>query len=135
MLSSTVLPCQVGFSFLSVPDLHPVACTTDAFDQDARSRSANSNSVNSEKSASFVPDNYICPEAYAFLAAAEVSAARSALDAEIIHIDVNGGLSALDSASDGMNDPDGLLSRMEPPKKFYRTFWKSKSRRLLLRWE
>ncbi len=135
MLSSTVLPCQVGFSFQSVPDLQSVACTPDAFDQDALSSSASSNSVNPEKSVSYVPDNYICPEAYAFLAAAEVSAARSALDAGFIDIDVDGGLSALDSASDGMYDHDGLLSRMEPPKKFYRTFWKSVSRRLLLRWE
>jgi hypothetical protein len=35
---------------------------------------------------------------------------------------------------DGMFDPERLLPSTTPPKRFYRTFWKSLSQRLLHQW-
>jgi hypothetical protein len=137
MLPSSELPCQVGFSFLSVPDLQPVACTPDALDHDASS--ANSNSVNSEKivRGPYVPVNYICPEAYALLAAAEASAARRADDSNAGHMDIdangNGGGSTLESSWHRMIEPERPVQSMARPKRFYRTFWKSVSARLTYR--
>ncbi len=84
----------------------------------------------------YEPVNYICPEAYALLAAAEASATHSAdaLDARVMDLGVNGSGLTLQGPLDGMYDPDRVLKTMAPPKKFYRTFWISVTLRLLDRW-
>ncbi len=86
-----------------------------------------------------MPVNYICPEAYALLVAAEESAARraddmDAKDIEIEMLDANELGSTLQSAMDGLNGPGSVWPQMAPPKKFYRIFWQSVSRRILHRW-
>ena len=76
------------------------------------------------------PVSYISPEAYAFLAAAEESAARRAddLDAGVMEIDTK----LLQSVLDGWHKPELVTpSSMAPPKRFYRISWNSISRRLL----
>ena len=141
MLSSNTRPSQFDFSFLSVPDLQPVVCSLDAMDHDAVSRSGSSDSAKSATPVqeAYVPVSYICPEAYALLAAAEASAARRADDMDakgttITVLDGAHGLgSTLQSAMDGWHGPGSVLLKMAPPKRFYRTFWQSVSQRLLHR--
>jgi hypothetical protein len=85
----------------------------------------------------YVPVNYISPEACALLAAAEAYAARRAndVDTENMEEDAGYGFSTLlHNAIDGVNVPELSLPRMAPPKKFYRTFWQSISLQLLYRW-
>ena len=142
-----------NFRFLSVPDLQPVACMLDAMDHDAVSRSGSSKqtkaarpgSSDSAKAArlnkdAYVPFNYICPDAYDLLAAAEAAAARRADDMDakgtaIAVIDGANGLgSTLQSALDGWHGPGSVLPQMAPPKRFYKVFWQSLSLQLLHRW-
>jgi hypothetical protein len=82
----------------------------------------------------YVPVNYISSELLALLAAAEASAARRA-DAMDLgteeHDDANNDLTMPGSVIDGKYDPVRILQCMAPPKRFYRTFWKLISRRLL----
>ncbi len=85
----------------------------------------------------YVPVNYISPEACALLAAAEAYADRRAndFDTENMEGDSGYGFSTLmHNAIDGVNVPELTLPSMAPPKKFYRTFWQSISLRLLYRW-
>jgi hypothetical protein len=137
-MTRCTLPSQIDFSFLSVPDFQPGACAQDAMDHDAFSRSGSSISEIAAMmdQDAYVPVNYIGPEAYALLAAAEASAARHAAAAEsgVMELDVNSQGSTLQSALDEMYDPERVLTIMAPPKRFYRTFWLSVSLRLLERW-
>ena len=153
MMLSNTLPSQFNFRFLSVPDLQPVACMLDAMDHDAVSRSGSSKqtkaarpgSSDSAKAArlnkdAYVPFNYICPDAYDLLAAAEAAAARRADDmdaksTEITMLDgANFGSLSLQSAMDGWHGPGSILPKMPPPKRFYRISWQSLSLQLLHRW-
>ncbi len=139
-MSSHTLASQDAFSFLSVPDLRPVTCPQDPMELDAVSRSASSDSqkaanpdpyANVLDCSTYVPVNYISPEVYALLAAAEASVAlrEDVLDYQAMEIDMNG--LTLDIVWDGVNDPERALPSMAPPKRFYRTFWQSVSLRLL----
>ena len=134
------LASQDPFNFLSVPDLQPATSSQDAMELDAVSRSASSDSqkavnpnpvANVLDCSAYVPVNYISPEVYALLAAAEASAALQAdvLDYQAMEIDMNG--LTLDSVRDGVYDPERALPSMAPPKRFYKTFWQSVSLRLL----
>ncbi len=150
-MTSKCLPSQIEFSFLSVPEWPPVACAQDDLDFDASSRTK----PNSQKATmlgldKYVPVNYICPEAYAFLAVADASAARraDAIDTGATALDMRCNEPTLQSALDGMYDPERVSPSfhrneanqlvgspsMAPPKKFFRTFWRSISFRLLRRW-
>ena len=122
----------------------PESCKHDSMDLDVLSRSPRADSLDiarQEYRDAYVPVNYISPEAYAFLAAAEASAARraDALDAGVVLLDVTHRLPTLGSELCGWRNPqaggDNCLSSIVPPKKFYRTFWKSVSLKLLHRAE
>jgi hypothetical protein len=76
--------------------------------------------------AGYVPVNNISTEAYALLAAAEALAARRA-DAG----DLGNNWTMPERALDGMYNNLCDSQCMPPPKRFYRTFWESVSRRLL----
>ena len=136
MLRQNNLPCQAAFGFLSVPELQPTALVPDAaMDHDAFSRSG---SAKSQKSAvldqdAYVPVNYISPEVYALLAAAEASAARraEAQDAGGMDLDSIGQESTLQTTMGGWHDPANAMLGMAPPKRYYRIFWRSVSKRLL----
>ena len=87
----------------------------------------------------YMTANYICPEARALLVAVESLAARraEAQDAGGIAfcLDGDGGtLQRTSVCTDEMYDPERILLNMAPPKKYYKTFWKSVSLRLLHRW-
>ena len=104
-------------------------------DHDEVSRSGSANSAKSAQKDrdAYVPVNYISPEAYALLAAAEASAARKAdaLDTGVPELDLIGSISSLQISMFGLYDPERILQSMSPPKKFYRTFWQSISLRRL----
>ena len=140
LAKSSRLPSQIEFSSLSDPHQQPESCQQDAMDHDAFSRSGSSSSAKAVKSAGmerdpYVPVNFISPETCARLAAAEESAARcaDAMDASV-NLEYTYRVSSARSAVDGCRDPLRTLTSMAPPKRFYRTFWKSISFRLLHRW-
>ena len=83
----------------------------------------------------YVPVNNISTEAYALLAAAEALAARraGAVDLGIIVHDATNNWTMPERALDGMYNQSCDSQFMPPPKRFYRTFWESVSRRLLHR--
>jgi hypothetical protein len=139
MLEDSRLPSQTDFTCLSVPHLQFESCQHDATDHDAYSRGGSSSSVKSAEMEQdpYVPVNYISPEACALLAAAEASAARCAeayMDASVVNIIANYPYSRMLCEMDGYRDPQRTLTSMAPPKKFYRTFWRSIAMRLLYRW-
>ena len=119
------------------PNTH-VICAHDTLDPDDVARCGHDDDTQEEYLArdAYAPVNYISPEAYALLAAAEALAARraDAEDAGIMDYAFNGPSSTEESALDGMYDPGRLMPSMAPPKRFYRTFWQSASLRLLYRW-
>ncbi len=132
----TRLACQTSFSFLSIPESQQVAFAQDAVELDAYPRGRISTSVKADKLdwESYVPVNYICPEAYALLAAAEASAAQSRRA-----IDLNKEPMALDTniCWPTLHEPERALRSKEvmaAPKKFYKAFWRSVSRKLLHQW-
>ena len=110
---------QMDFSSQSAPDLRPVACAQDAVGHDefGRDDSADSHKAAVLDREAYVPENYISPEVYALLAAAEASAARRTDD--------------LEGAVLNMTENACALLCVAPPKRFYRTFWRSISQRLL----
>ena len=129
---------QIGY--LSVPNFQPVVCVPDAveaMDLETISRSGSSNSDKAEMLSQdvYVPINYMSPEVYALLAAAEASAARRAdtIDVADMQLALNGQGSTLQtqSAHIGWNYLGLGLSSTAPPKRFYTTFWQSISLRLL----
>ena len=136
-----MLASQTEFRLLSVPDMQHETCEHVTMDHDAFSRGGSSDSAKSaclDKDL-YVPVNYISPEACALLLAAEASAARcsEAMDASAMQLDLSYCFSALQTALDGVYDPERtlpMMAVMAPPKKFYRTFWQSISLKLLYRW-
>jgi hypothetical protein len=126
---------QIDFRSLSVPNLQPESCEHDATESDSFSRCGSTESVKEATDQEpYVPMNYICPEAYALLVAAEESAARSAdaLDAGCYDLDANDHCLTRNSLLVGMSDSS--IVPLTPPKRFYRIFWQSVSLRLLYRW-
>ncbi len=139
MIADCHLLSQTEFTCLSVPDLQFESSQHDATDHDAYSRGGSSSSVKSaaEEQDPYVPVNYIRPEVRALLAAAEASAARCAetsMDTSVVNLIANYPHSRMLCAMDGCSDPQRTLPSMAPPKKFFRTFWRSISMRLLHRW-
>ena len=138
MPTTPSLPSQINFGFLSVPDLRPVTFEQDSMDHDAFTPSGSSNSQKEARQdqEAYVPVNYISPEAYALLAAAEASATlrADALDEGVTELDANGHSSTLQSVLDYWYQHEGAVQIMAPPKRFYRIFWQSISRQLLDRW-
>ncbi len=130
------LPCQTGFSFLSVPDIQPV-CAQGVFNQAVDSRNLNCNVVIEENmnwSANDEP--FISPKSCGLVATADASAVHRAddLDADFMDLDVSDRPSTLEIVLEKY-DPQRPLPRallkMAPPKRFYRTFWRSVARRLV----
>ena len=109
------LPSQIDFSFLSVPESWHVAQAHDYMDHDTLYDSGSSISRKAaiQEQDVYVPVNYICPEAYALLATFNYQAC----DSERMDVD---------SCS-----PASTSTSMAPPKRFFRTFWRSISLRLL----
>jgi hypothetical protein len=139
MLADSQLPSKTEINCLSVPHLQFEPCQHDAMDHDAYSRCGISSSVESAdmEQDPYVPDTYISSVACALLAAAEASAARCAeanMDASVVNLIANYPYSRMLCATDGCRDPQRTLTSMAPPKKFYRTFWRSIAMRLLYRW-
>jgi hypothetical protein len=124
---------QTDSCYLSVHNLQPVACAQDSTVNDAFSRGG---SANSEKEAmpdrdAYVPVIYISPESYALLAAAETSAARRApnQDAKVAECDESIFGSAWQEFGTVLS-----MATMAPPKRYYTTFWRSITLRLLDHW-
>ena len=138
-MPTSILPSQVNIRVLSVPDLQPIACAQDIpVDHGAFSRCGSAKSQHAAilEQDAYVPVNYIHPEVYALLAAAEASAARcaNAMDVEVMDQEGNGYGSTLQSEFDVWRVPSCVLLSTAPPKRFYRNFWRSISHRLLQRW-
>ena len=137
------LPCQTGFSFLSVPDLQSV-CAQGDFNQDIIPRKLNCNAVKEEdvkcSANKLFNRDSIHPKACALLAAANsfTDLHADALDADVMDLDVSDCPSPLETVSDKYDPerplPPRALLRMAPPKRFYRTFWRSVARRLVRQW-
>ncbi len=128
------LQSQVGFNHLSVPELQPFLCVQDSFGYTAVSNKCGpSNSVTATKldKNAYAPINSICPEVYALLTAAEASITHRA-DGGMDRNAYGRGSRSL-SALDGTYDPERVLRRAAPPKRFYGRLWKSISMRLLER--
>jgi hypothetical protein len=135
MLAENHLPSIL----LSVSNIQPETYRHDATDHDAvYSRGGNSSSVESAgmEQDPYMPVNTISPEVYALLAAADASAAccTDAMETSVANLEATLCVSEVHRASDGCRDHPGPLTRMAPPKRFYRTFWLSMSLRLLYRW-
>jgi hypothetical protein len=117
----------------------PESFQHDVMDLDVLSRSecTNPNIARKDYRETYVPVNYISPEAYALLAAAEASAARraDAVEAEVVLLNMTEQFSTLETESCGWRTPGygRILSSKVPPKRFYRTFWESVSLKLLNR--
>jgi hypothetical protein len=131
------LPTQIGFAYLSVPELQPAACVSDEQTACALgNREYGSKSLKAETCDmdSYVPVNNISPEAYALLAAKSVICCHvDTSNMRHNEITLNGS-SSTSLASDEIYDPERTVQILEPPKRFYRTFWRSASHRLLRRW-
>jgi hypothetical protein len=82
----------------------------------------------------YVPENYICPEACALLAAAEELAVCSAETSETSErVDASILMQTMRVGLDGKYAPWRISQSTAPPKKFFRTFWRSITWRLLQR--
>ncbi len=119
------------------------ATNVDSAQYDAMDCEANSHGEASDTEKGITPDrgaympvNYICDEAYALLTAYTTSSVPHAheSDASGMEIDVNAQDLTVQSALGELYDPVRCLSTIDPPKKFFRTFWKSVSNQLLRRW-
>jgi hypothetical protein len=130
---------QLDFKFLSVSDFQPLLCAPGAdADLDAVYRGGRSSS---NKAASQDKDvcllfNNTSPETYASPVAIKSPAAgRSySLNMEGLELEAKYCISTQPSALDEGCEPDRVLPSMAPPKRFYRTFWRSVSFRLLHQW-
>jgi hypothetical protein len=112
----------MDFSFLPAPespDVPNVAGTHDAMDCDVLSRCESTSTGKSEllDLEAYVPVNYISPEVRALLAAAEASAARRADAQECMGLVMGG--------------PGCVVISLAPPRRFYKTLWRSLLVRLL----
>ncbi len=119
------------------------AANVDSHAQDAMDCEANSHgeTPDTEKGTTpdrgaYIPVNYICDEAYALLTACTTSSVPHAheSDASGMEVDVNAQDPTVQNELGGLYDPVRCLSTIDPPKKFFRTFWKSVSHQLLRRW-
>jgi hypothetical protein len=142
MQRNDLLAQQTGFGLLLLCNLQNDSLALDAIDSCCHHRHGES-AIFSHKSGT--PDRVrvtnICPEVYALLAAAQESAARrvdnrreDALDGRAMELDENGPGSKLQKAHGGWHDAVTIDHMLPTPKRFYRTFWKSVSRRLVYRW-
>ena len=75
---------------------------------------------------SYVPDNLISAEVYGLIAAWEASTLTTPSLADCMELDV-----ASVSVSQTMFEPLRCPNDSAPPKRFYRTFWRSAARRIL----
>ena len=118
------LPSQVDFSFLSAPDLHDVAPAADLSPFD-RGGSPGSNK-------SLLLDQECVPNtqrAKATRHGDEWEAGVTDLDAN-----VNDHGPTKQIVPDGGYDPERIMRWKAPPRRYFRTFWRSISFRLLKRW-
>ena len=136
-LPSRNLPSQIEFGFLSVSDWELAACAPD--DAMDLGETYLGGSASPNKTALLVQNLSfsISSEAYVLLAAAQASADHQAaiLKAGVAKhiVNANDHGSTLQCSSDERFDPERVLPSMAPPKRFYRTFWRSLSFRLLRR--
>jgi hypothetical protein len=72
----------------------------------------------------YVPINFIPDEAYALIAAFEASFVHEPIQADLMDIDT-----ASLPSSNHLESGESCLN--DPPKRYYRTFWKSASRRII----
>ncbi len=76
---------------------------------------------------SYVPVNFISDEVYALIAAWEASSLATSSDG----IDIENASVPLVSASRNNIEPTRHIDDFTPPKRFYRTFWSSISKRII----
>ena len=133
-----MLPSQIDFVFLSAPDSVCAHNAMDTMDLETVSQSGSSVSDKADglQKDDYVPQNYISPEVYALLAAAEASfALRADKPGTDMDLDCNDQEPTLQAQSEPIeqSDPDyGLPSTLAaPPKRFYTTFWRSVTLRLM----
>ena len=74
----------------------------------------------------YVPVNFIPVEVYAFIAAWDTANSTSTSQSDGMELD-----GASEPSSQTIFDPPRCLSELGPPKRFYRTFWRSAARRIL----
>ena len=124
------LPCLV-------PSLQPVCAQGDVNPRQPNTTVATEDDVHWRENQQV---NSIRSQACVLLAAPDSCAAHRAdsLDSDGMDLDESDPSSTLQRAVDEKYDPERLspraMLRMPPPKRFYRTFWRSVARRLVRQW-
>jgi hypothetical protein len=122
MLGHSQLPSQVEFICLSVPNLllpsgllpHPVL-------HDAALKTDKVTALTP-----YVPVNHISHEAYTWLAAAEARAAHRGVTENL-----GEPMELVLPSTPSTYEPERILPNSAPPKRFFRTFWRSITLRML----
>jgi hypothetical protein len=132
--SSEMLP-QINFGFLSVPMCaHNTMDTMDLI-TDSQSGSSIPDKDEGLHTGAYVPENYLSPEVYALLVAAEATFAIRADESGAADMDIDGQGPFLQTQREQIerSSPDYELPNMQaaPPKRFYTTFWRSITLRLM----
>ena len=129
-----MLTSQIDFKSLTFPDLQPAVCDQDAMDHDVFCKYR----MSSSKKKTFQDQN-------ACIALNDAAVENSAACcADVLDEGATGQdfckkylPGSTQSASDGLYDPERVLRSKAPPpppKRFYKTCWRSISFRLLHRW-
>ncbi len=119
------LPSQ-EFSCLSVPNPHSVFPHRDPFPATEDYALKSDRDILLKEIVPYVPLNYINNEAYALLAAYEAQAAHHE-----VSDNVGESMDLVVLSTSNMYEPERIMRRLAPPKRFYRTYWRSISRRML----
>ena len=138
-MNNHALPCQVGFSSLSVSTLQPVVFAEDdigKYDISSNEKRLDAAIVGKLDWNENSQVKYICPKSRTLLPAAEASVARLSGYLEAMDLDADYSIFFVQKSSDGIYDPvrpvsNLALQNMAPPKRFYQRFWRSVTRRLL----
>ena len=128
MSSRSLLECQEDF-VLAISDSHKMMQAVSNNELGGSNRSLKSEMVQcDDQDDSYVPVNDIKPEVYAMIAAWK----SHQLDRQ--HLEIDASMPDLPAESSVVNfEPDRNCALTGPPKRFYRTFWRSISLRSLQR--
>ena len=122
---------QDDFDSLTCPHRHLDGCAHELADHNVFAASESStkhpkNHSNQQRiKDAYEPVNYINDEVYAFMEAWEECASQRAKSSDVSPMD------RASSASEAVYEPIRHMQDAVPPKRFYRTFWRSAARRVL----
>ena len=120
---SSMLPSQLNFRSLSLPDLQHVGCDQEIAFLSIAGRSSSNKSALPGLGVRVPASDPISK-----------STARQTDALEGDSMDLDAPVSKITSELDVVYEPERILPSMAPPRRFYRTFWRSVSVRLLRRW-